>query len=219
MAPSTRFELGPDGDFDQLSVQRPTEVFNTKLDLGQATLRLATLDGLDPTRLEPGEYQLLRADAISGTASLSIDGELRDVLDTSRLFTEGIVVVLGNAFDCNGDGVTSLLDANCALPAQLGGTLEMAGLLKGDLDGNGKVEFADFLVLSSNFAMPGQYTDGDFDKSGQVDFADFLFLSSNFGQASVKMATVPEPSTVLLAEIGLIGAFLGSVRVLKNSKK
>ena len=49
----------------------------------------------------------------------------------------------------------------------------------GDIDGNGVVEFADFLILSNNF---GQETDqGDLNGDGTVDFADFLLLADNFG--------------------------------------
>lgn len=56
--------------------------------------------------------------------------------------------------------------------------------LGGDIDGNGKVEFADFLILSGNFGNevdPG--TNGDIDGNGKVEFADFLVLSGNFGKS------------------------------------
>jgi len=54
----------------------------------------------------------------------------------------------------------------------------------GDIDGDGRVAFADFLVLSQNFglATPNGDSDGDLDQSGIVDFADFLLLSQNFGK-------------------------------------
>lgn len=56
--------------------------------------------------------------------------------------------------------------------------------LAGDIDGDGSVTFADFLVLSSNF---GQTTEqgtgvGDIDGNGTVGFSDFLLLSANFGR-------------------------------------
>ena len=56
--------------------------------------------------------------------------------------------------------------------------------IPGDADGNGIVEFADFLILSSNFGRADGVTrgDGDFDGSGVVDFADFLVLSANYGR-------------------------------------
>ena len=60
--------------------------------------------------------------------------------------------------------------------------------VKGDTDGNGQVEFTDFLVLSANFGQAGNYTQGDFDCDGQIEFADFLLLSANFGKSDVLVA-------------------------------
>lgn len=77
---------------------------------------------------------------------------------------------------------------------------------QGDLDGNGKVEFADFLVLSGNFGNDvASHTEGDIDCNGKVEFADFLVLSGNFGNDVGGAASVPEPSgrTTLLS-IGII---------------
>lgn len=56
--------------------------------------------------------------------------------------------------------------------------------LPGDADGNGAVDFADFLVLSQNFGRADDvaFADGDFDADGEIDFSDFLLLSSNFGR-------------------------------------
>lgn len=64
----------------------------------------------------------------------------------------------------------------------------------GDLDGNGTVEFADFLVLSGNFGNAvSSCAEGDIDGDGTVAFADFLVLSGNFGNA-VGAQSVPEPA-------------------------
>ncbi len=54
----------------------------------------------------------------------------------------------------------------------------------GDIDDDGTVTFADFLILSANFGQtvdPG--TNGDIDGDGTVAFPDFLVLSANFGQS------------------------------------
>ena len=54
--------------------------------------------------------------------------------------------------------------------------------LPGDIDGNGEVAFADFLILSANFNQDVEPdTNGDLDGNGTVNFADFLILSANFG--------------------------------------
>ena len=80
--------------------------------------------------------------------------------------------------------------------------------LQGDLDGDGTVGFADFLVLSANFGNDVEtYSDGDVTCDGAVGFDDFLALSANFGQslaagAEVQTAAlVPEPS---MATLGFI---------------
>ena len=53
----------------------------------------------------------------------------------------------------------------------------------GDTDGDGDVDFRDFLVLSSNFgsAVDSAFADADFNGDGTVSFVDFLVLSQNFG--------------------------------------
>lgn len=56
------------------------------------------------------------------------------------------------------------------------------GASVGDLDGNGVVEFADFLILSSNFGNSGSPAEGDTDGNGEIDFTDFLVISANFGK-------------------------------------
>ncbi len=82
--------------------------------------------------------------------------------------------------------------------------------IQGDIDGNGTVEFADFLALSSTF---GDVADpagsgADIDGNGAVDFADFLILSTNFGQ-SAAASSVPEPSGfALLGIASLVGGLL-----------
>ena len=86
------------------------------------------------------------------------------------------------------------------------GELEPAVVnLPGDIDGDGTVAFADFLILSSNFGQAGGPGQGDIDGDGLVAFADFLTLSSNFGQ-SIAAASVPEPSGLSL--IGLASLLL-----------
>ena len=78
----------------------------------------------------------------------------------------------------------------------------------GDIDGNGTVEFADFLVLSSNFGSEGGPSDGDADCSGDVAFADFLILSQNFGQSVGRAEAVPEPQSATLLLVAVMGVTL-----------
>ena len=80
----------------------------------------------------------------------------------------------------------------------------------GDLDGNGVVEFADFLILSGNFGTQvSSHAEGDIDCNGTVEFADFLELSGNFGMEVGGTQAVPEPtSSAILCLAGLFIAHL-----------
>ena len=107
--------------------------------------------------------------------------------------------------DCNGDGVLNPADLDaCTTTELLSESLEAQGLIPGDFDANGTVEFPDFLTLSANFGQPGTYSQGNADGVGNVEFPDFLILSATFGQSSAaEAAAVPEPSTGLLFSMGL----------------
>jgi hypothetical protein len=114
--------------------------------------------------------------------------------------------------DCNGDGMLDASDLPCQTSDTIEGTLESLGILPGDLDGNGAVEFADFLTLSNNFGTePVDYTKGDIDVNGAVEFADFLTLSNNFGKTvGGAAASIPEPSGIVL--LGLSSMLIGFLR-------
>lgn len=79
--------------------------------------------------------------------------------------------------------------------------------IAGDVDGNGKVEFADFLILAENFGQPADPAGccGDIDGNGEVAFADFLILAENFGKMVGQAGSaVPEPSGMaVLVILGL----------------
>ena len=80
-------------------------------------------------------------------------------------------------------------------------------ILPGDTDLNGRVEFADFLVLSNEFGTDAtSWSSGNFDGIDGVAFADFLALSSNFG-LSAAAQSVPEPASHL-AMLFVLGTFL-----------
>ncbi len=121
--------------------------------------------------------------------------------------------VLATGGDCNGDGVVNIHDANCTPDGQLDAFLAALDppSLRGDADGDGEVQFSDFVILSENFGDSGGYTRGDFDKDGEIQFSDFVILSENFGlTGGAEAAAVPEPSAVAL--IGLGGVIVGLTR-------
>ena len=57
--------------------------------------------------------------------------------------------------------------------------------LPGDANGNGLVDFLDFIALANNFGTPSGATQsqGDFDSDGDVDFRDLIVLANNFGRS------------------------------------
>lgn len=117
-------------------------------------------------------------------------------------------VTLPSSLDCDADGVLSTGDLACTNQADTtADVLTSLGLLPGDLDGNGAVAFADFLVLSANFGKDvDSYILGDINDSGQTDFADFLVLSANFGKSAANAHAVPEPAGFRLGVLALVGA-------------
>jgi|GEM_PF-4706520 len=129
----------------------------------------------------------------------------------------------GFSLDANGDGAINASDApllcNAASAAgvSLADELAAGGILPGDADLNGAVEFADFLALSSNFGGENpHFGQGDFDCNGAVEFADFLALSNSFGQsaaASAESASVPEPASAVL-----FGFFAFGILSLRRSR-
>ena len=82
--------------------------------------------------------------------------------------------------------------------------------IPGDLNNDDRVDFADFLIISSNFnaAEGSRRQFGDLNLDGAIRFDDFLILSENYGRTrepASRVASVPEPSSGLL----LLGSLLG----------
>ena len=88
-----------------------------------------------------------------------------------------------NDLDCNADGSVDQGDLDCICDSgAVDELLAKLGLTTGDMDGDGEVAFADFLILSGDFGQTDVgYTQGDLDCDGVVGFNDFLILSGNFG--------------------------------------
>ena len=121
---------------------------------------------------------------VAGDVTVNGVTDCRDIDAISFFVRNGLS---NSQYDVNGDGQTDAADRVA--------WFEAANILSGDLDLNGSVEFADFLVLSSSFGLAGNYCEGDVDGDRMVAFADFLALSTNFGQtSSASLVHVPEPS-------------------------
>lgn len=77
--------------------------------------------------------------------------------------------------DWNNDDAVNQADVDFLL-------VEVFDTRRGDVDLDGKIGFADFLLLSANFGeQDAGWQDGDVDGDGIVGFADFLLLSAVFG--------------------------------------
>jgi len=76
----------------------------------------------------------------------------------------------------------------------------------GDINGDGRVDLADFGILKAHFGTGTAQAQGDLNGNGQVDLTDFGILKENFGK--IGQTAVPEPSTWALALLGTLGLIL-----------
>ncbi len=87
--------------------------------------------------------------------------------------------------------------------------LTLSAELLGDANGNASVDAADYTVWANGFgtAEPS-YDDGDLNRNGMVDAADYTVWANKFGTVVMGPqsgpAAVPEPSTLVLAVIGMV---------------
>jgi hypothetical protein len=92
------------------------------------------------------------------------------------------------AFADGADGVVTNLPAGISSAIPNGGVLPAGDELvtyayAGDANLDGKVDFNDFVALSTHFLQPDiNWDHGNFNYDGVVDFNDFVILSTNFGQ-------------------------------------
>ena len=81
----------------------------------------------------------------------------------------------------------------------------------GDANLDGKVDVNDLTIVLTHFGQTAgmSWATGDFNDDGRVDVNDLTILLTDFGQSlgssGAGMATVPEPSTLVLVTIGIIG--------------
>ena len=140
--------------------------------------------GKSPTPDDPGytDYGSLGYYRITGTvgeATLRGDTNTDGILsadDIDALYAMiGVASDPGTQQDLSGDGEIDQADVDVFLR-------EIFRTEYGDLDLNGKIEFADFLTLSANFGKDHKgWASGDVTGDGKVAFEDFLLLAANFG--------------------------------------
>ena len=86
-----------------------------------------------------------------------------------------------------------------------------AGLLPGDFDASGKVDFDDFFLFADAFG--GSDPQYDIDASGKIDFDDFFLFADSFGKEApvepIKPPEPPEPSQPTTGEVTIVGTIEG----------
>ena len=110
-------------------------------------------------------------------------------------------------------GVDGISEITTPPPIDIG---NFAVRASGDANGDGIVDAADLAIVLANWSTGDTYATGDFNGDDTVDAAD---LSRLFGSpadpaivaAAAQSAAVPEPSTWVLALVGMLG-LLGSGR-------
>ncbi len=92
------------------------------------------------------------------------------------------------------------------------GEIEFLGqtdpFLPGDFNSDGAIDLADFEILKSSFnesfSFSEGHSNGDATLDGIVNLQDFVRFRELFGAAGAPAAAVPEPSTWILAALGLL---------------
>ena len=105
------------------------------------------------------------------------------------------------------------------------------GQLPGDATFDGKVDFADLVVVAQHYNTPAgtaTWADGDFNGDGNVDFADLVRLAQNYSgigpaipgtspafeaERTAAFANVPEPAELIMIALGVAPLLCGRRRI------
>jgi hypothetical protein len=145
----------------------------------------------------------------------TFDRDVGSVLGTDDVFVENLttgLTVPASSFSLAYDATTHLATFTYTNPAGLPdgryrATLLASGttlpanhvfeftFLRGDANGDGRVNLNDFNILAANFGQsPRDFTQGDFDYSGNVNLSDFNILAGRFGTALLPGSRAPSIS-------------------------
>ena len=149
------------------------------------------------------------------------DSDYPSALAASAAGTPGIYVADSGPFlanpgiDPSGGGELGLATKNYISPPSEGAFYNMpASVLQrafpGDANGDGRVDVNDLTIVLSNFGRSGMtWSQGEFTGDGTVDVNDLTIVLAHFGQtagaSAARMAAVPEPTSLLLSALALLG--------------
>ncbi len=118
---------------------------------------------------------------------------------SEALYVKNLVVTAGSTLDLN--GIKLYYDTlTVATGATINGTATHVGatLIPGDFNGDGIVNFRDYIILEGNFGETNAtFSMGDANGDTVVTFKDYIILEANFNKSSV-----PEPTTIGLLIAG-----------------
>lgn len=134
-------------------------------------------------------------------------------LDMSLLASHWLQSGAGVAGDANGDGKVNGLDISLIASNWLknagGGTVSgIPTVVPGDVNHDGVVNGLDISLVASNWLQTGAGVAGDANGDGIVNGLDISLIASNwmqpYGGGASGAAAVPEPSSVILAALGVL---------------
>jgi hypothetical protein len=112
----------------------------------------------------------------SGTTGITSTNAAADPAHHSIAFADGADGVVTNL----PAGISTAIPNGGALPA---GREVITYAYAGDANLDGKVDFNDFVAITTHFMQPDiNWDHGNFNYDGIVDFNDFIILSTNFGE-------------------------------------
>ena len=128
------------------------------------------------------------------------DGQL-DAADIDFLLAAVARGSVESDLDLNADETVDAMDIDYLVET-------VFGTRAGDTNLDGRVDFDDFLRLSSNFGKVASWTGGNFDSKTLVDFDDFLIVASNFGFQRATGFASSRPGPVLAQDFSQPGQVL-----------
>jgi autotransporter-associated beta strand protein len=155
---------------------------------------------------------------LGGSGSIAVSGNLK--LDTGwklNLVDSGGTPAFGSTYDLFTYGtfagdIAAVIDSTPAgwptptiIQDSTGKKIYVMFGSSGDINGDGVVDAADYIILKQNFGQspPTAGQDGDFDGDGLVEWDDLQTMMANFGTRSVGGApAAPEPGSVMLLMFG-----------------